>query len=149
MALVILMQLCNILSIKSQLESGVILLAGMVVDIFVIPEINWPVIVIACCFMLLDIVTGFVSAVVNKCVDSSKMKMGMWHKCGFLLAIGFGVLCEYSVNYIDLGFTLPIQDAVCVYIILTELVSILENLGQISPSLASAEFMSIFKRKEE
>ena len=121
---------------------------GTVVD-FIPPDIHWMTIILACCFMVLDIVTGFVGAVMNKCVDSAKMKTGLWHKCGFILAMMFGCLCEYSMYYIDLGFSIPIQDTVCIYIILTELVSILENLGKISPSLADAKFMNIFKRKEE
>lgn len=113
------------------------------------PDIHWMIAIIACCFMLLDLVTGFAQAVVNKCVDSSKMKTGLWHKCGFILAIIFGMLCEYAMNYVDLGFDFPIQDAVCVFIILTEIVSNLENLGKLSPELADAKFMEIFTRNEK
>ena len=115
---------------------------------FIVPDIHWVLIVIACCFMLLDIITGFVQAIVNKCVDSQKMKSGLFHKCGFLLAIIFACLCEYTMNYIDLGFDIPIQDAVCFYIIMTEIVSVLENLGKISPALSDAKFMQIFKSKK-
>ena len=113
-----------------------------------IPDIHWAVIVIACCFMLLDIITGFIQAIANKCVDSQKMKSGLFHKCGFMLAIVFGCLCEYAMNYIDLGFNVPIQDAVCIYIIVTEIVSVLENLGKISPALADIKFMQIFNKKD-
>ena len=116
---------------------------------FVPLEIHWAIVVIACCFMLLDLITGFTQAVVNKCVDSSLMKRGLWHKCGFMLAIIFGIMCEYAMNYVDLGFSVPIQEAVCGFIILTEIVSNLENLGKISPELAGAKFMSIFNRKDE
>lgn len=115
----------------------------------IVPEIHWAVIVIACLFMVLDIVTGFVQAVVNKNVDSTKMKQGLWHKCGFMLAMMFGCLCEYAISYLDLGFYMGIQDAVCIFIIITEIVSILENLGKISPELASTSFMQIFSRKEQ
>lgn len=114
----------------------------------IVPDIQWPVIIIACCFMLLDILTGFTQAVVNKCVDSQVMKKGLMHKCGFLLAIMFGCLCEYTMVYIDMGFTLPIQNTVCIYIIATEIISILENLSKISPELSDAKFMSIFNRKD-
>ena len=112
---------------------------------FITPEIHWMLIIIACCFMLLDVVTGFVQAIMNKCVDSKVMKTGLFHKCGFLLAIVFGCLCEYAMNYIDLGFDVPIQDVVCGYIIVMEIASILENLALISPELASKKFMDIFK----
>ncbi len=111
----------------------------------VTPDIHWVLIAISCGFMLQDLITGFVAAVINKCVDSTSMKNGLWHKCGFMLAIVFGCLCEYTMNYIDLGFSIPVQDAVCTFIILTEMVSNLENLGKISPELGSSKFMDIFK----
>ena len=108
-------------------------------------DINWALIVIACIFMVLDLVTGFVGAVVNHEVQSSKMKAGLFHKCGFMLAIVFGVVCEYAMSYVDLGFTVPIQVAVCTFIICIEIMSILENLGKISPELAGSRFLKIFK----
>ena len=116
---------------------------------FIAPDIHWVIIVITCCFMVLDIISGFTQAVVNKCVDSKVMKQGLIHKCGFMLAIAFGCLCEYSMLYINLGFTMPIQDAVCIYIIVTEIISILENLAKISPELANAKFMNIFARDKD
>lgn len=115
----------------------------------VMPIINYPVIVIACAFMVMDILTGFVQACINKNVDSKIMKTGLLHKCGFLLAICFGVLCEYAMNYVDLGFNIPIQNAVCLFIISIEIISVLENLAKISPELAGSKFMSIFKRSGE
>lgn len=99
--------------------------------------------------MLLDLITGFTQAVVNKCVDSTIMKLGLWHKCGFMLAIVFACLCDWAMMYIDLGFNLPVQQTVCLFIVLTEIVSNLENLGKISPELADKRFMKIFKRDEK
>ncbi len=113
------------------------------------PNFNYPIIIIACSFMLLDVITGFSQACVNKNISSSAMKTGLFHKCGFILAICLGCLCDYTMLYIDMGFTLPIQEAVCIYIILTELMSNLENLGKISPALANAKFMSIFNTDKE
>lgn len=107
-------------------------------------DIQLPLIIVCCCFMVLDIVTGFAGAVVNNCVDSKKMKAGLWHKCGFLLAIMFGILCEWASSFVDLGFSLPVQTAVCVFIICIEIVSILENLCKISPELAASNFVKIF-----
>ena len=108
-------------------------------------DINWSLVVIACIFMALDLVTGFCAAVKNKEVESSKMKLGLWHKCGFMFAIMFGIMCEYAMSYIDLGFTIPIQIAVCSFIIIIEIMSILENLGKLSPELAGSAFLQIFK----
>ena len=108
-------------------------------------DINWALVVIACVFMVLDLVSGFCAAVKNHEVQSTKMKQGLWHKCGFMLAIVFGVMCEYAMNYVDLGFTIPVQVAVCTFIICIEIMSIIENLGKLSPELAGSEFLKIFK----
>ena len=107
-------------------------------------DVQMPLIIVCCLFMILDIVTGFAGAVVNDCVDSKKMKAGLWHKCGFLFAIMFGILCEWASSFVDLGFSLPVQTAVCVFIICIEIVSILENLCKISPELAASNFVKIF-----
>lgn len=111
-------------------------------------EINYILIIITCCFIVFDVISGFIQAVANKQVDSTKMKQGLWHKCGFLLAICFGILCELAMLYADLGFTIPILNAVCMFVIATELVSILENLAKLSPELANSKFMDIFKREK-
>ena len=96
-------------------------------------------------FIALDIVTGFLQATKNHCIDSQVMKQGLFHKCGFVMAIVLACLCEYAMIYTDLGFTLPLQEAVCGYIIITEIVSNLENIGKISPELSNSRFMSLFK----
>lgn len=107
--------------------------------------VSYQLIVITLLFMGLDIVTGFLQAVVNRCIDSQVMKRGLFHKCGFILAIVLACLCEYTMLYIDMGFTLPLQQAVCMFIIATELISNLENLGKISPELCNSKFMSLFQ----
>ena len=111
--------------------------------------INWYAVIISLAFIAFDFLTGFLQACANKDVQSEKLRQGLFHKCGFLLAIVFGFLCEFAMQFIDLGFDVPIGSAVCVYIILTEIVSILENLGKFSPELASSSFMSIFKVHNE
>lgn len=107
--------------------------------------ISYHLIEITFMFIALDIVTGFLQAAKNRCIDSQIMKQGLFHKCGFALAIVLACLCEYAMVYIDLGFTLPLQSAVCGYIISTELVSNLENIGKISPELCNNKFMALFK----
>lgn len=107
--------------------------------------VNWYIVIIALVFILFDFLTGFIQAVANKDVQSEKLRQGLFHKCGFILAIVFGFMCEYAMQFVDLGFDVPVGSAVCVYIILTEIVSSLENLGSLSPELADSSFMSIFK----
>lgn len=108
-------------------------------------EINWALIAITCAFIALDVVTGLVKAIKAHEVSSSKMKDGLFHKCGFLLAMVLGALCEFAMLEIDLGFSLPIMPAICGFIILTELASVLENICKIAPELSENRFMQIFK----
>ena len=94
--------------------------------------------------MLADIVFGLLQATKNRCLDSSKMRDGLFHKLGFIGAIVLAYLCEYSIEYIDLGFTAPLVVPVCVFICLTEAVSILENLGKLAPELTTNDFLKLF-----
>ena len=107
---------------------------------------NWYVVIATLLFIAFDFATGFIQAVANKEVKSEKLRQGLFHKCGFVLAIVFGILVEWSLQFVDLGFDVPVAIAVCGYICLTEVTSILENLGKLSPELAQTGFMSIFEQ---
>lgn len=111
-----------------------------------LPDVNLTMIIITLIFICLDVITGLIQAIKNKTFDSTKMRVGLWHKCGFLLAIALGIICEWSIGIIDLGFTVPIQTPVCAFVCLTEIASILENIGEITPELMNNKFMEIFKR---
>lgn len=102
--------------------------------------IDQRIIYIALIFMGLDILTGLVKAAKEHDIRSEKLREGLWHKLGFILAIIAGYLVEYLTAIIDtaqLGFTVnvPIMLTICGYVILTELVSVFENISKISPEL--------------
>lgn len=105
----------------------------------------WHITAFALGFIALDLITGFAQAVANKTVDSTKMRGGLWHKCGFVMAMLLAAMIEWAMQYIDLGFTLPLFIPVCVFIMLTEIVSIFENICELSPELASSKLAQLFK----
>lgn len=105
---------------------------------------DWHIAAIVCSFVVLDLVTGIMQAVANKTLDSAKMRAGLWHKCGFIMAVILSALIEWSMQFIDLGFTLPLFVPVCVFIILTEIVSIFENVCHLSPELANSKLAQLF-----
>lgn len=74
-------------------------------------------------FMLGDIISGFVSAVINKNVDSQKMREGILRKLLLLVSIGLSFVMQYAFFNITI-----ISKFVCLYIIFMEIISILENL---------------------
>ena len=87
-------------------------------------------------FIVFDIVVGVAQAVKTGTLSSTKMREGLWHKCGFILGIAFAILVEMGLGACQIDVTVPLCAAVCAYIILTEVVSIAENLCVLSPELA-------------
>lgn len=100
------------------------------------------------CFILLDIITGVTQAVCNKALSSEKLRKGAFHKFSFVLIICLAYLIDYGVGYIDLGFNFPIVWPTCIYIILTEIVSITENIILINPELKGSKLIKLFKPTE-
>lgn len=91
--------------------------------------------VIVMIFIALDFITGLVKAFKNKSFDTSIMREGLFHKSGSILCIMLGIMIDYGQKFLDLGFTAPVGIVICTYIVLMEIGSILENVGQINPEL--------------
>ncbi len=72
-----------------------------------------------------DIITGWIQASVNGTWDSTKMRKGLYRKTGELLTI----LVAYAIQE---AVTLSIDITACIsaYVIIMELLSIIENLDQ-------------------
>ena len=105
---------------------------------------SWHIAAIVAAFIAMDLATGVMQAVANKTLDSTKMRAGLWHKSGFIMAVIQAALVERAMPVIDLGFTVPPFVPVCVFIILTEIVSIFENVCQLSPELANSKLAQLF-----
>lgn len=102
-------------------------------------------------FMMIDVFTGILKAVKNKELSSTRAREGIYKKASFILFIAFGYLADYAMEYVDLGFNFPAAATICTLIILTEAISVLENLGQINPDLVKlvAPFLSALNSKKE
>lgn len=98
---------------------------------------------ITCAFIVLDFITGLIKAVCSGDFKSSMMRQGLYHKSGELLCIILGVLIQYAERYLDLGINLPVAGAICAYIVLMEVGSVLVNIGSINPDLVPAKLRKI------
>ena len=107
-------------------------------------------IVLVFILIVLDVVSGIAAAFMNKTIDSSVMRRGLWHKASYLLVILLAVALEWAVSVggpaLGIGLDLPIVVPTCIYLGLTEISSIGENLSQIDPSLRSAPVFSVLGR---
>lgn len=97
-------------------------------------------------FILLDMVTGIVKAFKEKAYTSSIMREGLFHKCGSLLCIVFGVLVDYAQNFLDLGVNIPVAVSMCAYIVLMEIGSIIENVCKINPEIMPDKLKAYFSK---
>ena len=104
--------------------------------------------VITACFIVFDVITGFIRALAQKAVDSTALRRGLFHKLSEVVAIIFAFLCEYAVNYLEMGIHLPMVIGVCSYLVLMETISILENLIELNPRLGKFFAKYLKKLKE-
>jgi toxin secretion/phage lysis holin len=106
------------------------------------------IVIIVSTFIVLDILSGLIKALKNNEFKSSIMRQGLYSKAGSFLILFLAYLGKYACTYINLGFELPLVEAVSVYICIMEIGSILENAVAINPELDSNALLKIFKRKE-
>lgn len=105
---------------------------------------------VALVLMALDMVSGFVGAAANGEVKSSKMREGLWHKASevlvIVLAFVIQVACEHVVG-------LPYADvtvvAVCGFIVVMEVGSVLENIAKANPNMKDSGIFKLFANNEE
>lgn len=95
-------------------------------------------------FMAIDFLTGIVKAFKNKEFSSSVMRQGLFNKAGFLLCVVLGTLCDIGQGYMNLGFSVPVTKAICIYIVSTEIGSTIENLSVINPALVPDKLKEFF-----
>lgn len=102
--------------------------------------------VFALVFILLDVMTGIAKGASQHNLSSEKMKSGFWHKLGIIAAlIVAGMLDAAAATGLDLGFEVPVFEAVCTYVVLMELLSILENIAEINPELAGSHVFRLLQ----
>lgn len=101
-------------------------------------------------FMAIDVFTGVLKSVKNKELNSTKAREGIYKKASFILFISFGYLADYTMDYVNIGFDFPAAVTICTLVIVTEAISVLENLGNINPDLVKlvAPFLSALNKKE-
>lgn len=102
--------------------------------------------IVTAVMIVLDVVFGFAGAVRNKDVQSAKLRDGLWHKAGFVGLIALAYVIQYATLYADLGFEIPTVMAVCVYVIVTEIVSVFENLCVLNPHLVESPLGALFSQ---
>lgn len=107
-------------------------------------------ITIALAFNLLDIVSGVISALKSgEGLKSSKLRDGIFKKAGFILLYLLSWGLDFSRTYIDIPINIDILPVIIVYVVLTEIVSVIENIAEINPDILPEKIKKIIGITEE
>ena len=102
-------------------------------------------IALACVMMAADMVAGFVAAAINRELSSSKMRNGLLHKVLMLILIFACLAVEIGISHmVALPYDVPTCEAVCGYIVIMELISVLENIAKGYPEIRDSELFNLF-----
>lgn len=99
---------------------------------------NEVILIVMFVLMVLDILSGLVKAFATGTYSSSVMRTGLYHKIAYLILVVVAATLQATLTVPDLqlGFDVPVLLSTCAYIIMTEFMSILENLAMINPDLS-------------
>lgn len=106
-------------------------------------------ILVACIFIIFDIVTGVLQALINGTFESKKMRRGGVHKIMLLVVLAFGVALDYSQTLVELGFEFPCLKAVAGYITLMEIMSCIENINLAFPNALPKSLVNVLGHAAE
>lgn len=94
------------------------------------------IILVALVFNALDLITGIVGVIRSgEQIKSSKLRDGLFKKVGFVFCYTLGVLINYAENFLTLPFGVDLVPVICTYTIITEVVSIIENISKINSDI--------------
>lgn len=107
------------------------------------------IILVALIFNFLDLITGIVGAIRGgKQIKSSILRDGLFKKVGFVFCYALGVLINYAENFLALPYGVDLVPVICTYAIITEVVSIIENIAKINPDILPDKLKSLIGYNE-
>lgn len=103
---------------------------------------------VALLFNLTDLVTGLISAVKAKDLQSTKLRDGIFKKIGFLICYFLALMIDTYGSEVGFALSIKLLPIIISFVCLTEVVSIIENLAKITDILP-AKLLSIFHISKE
>ena len=107
-------------------------------------------IALACLMMVSDVVAGFIQAAINNQLSSTKMRQVLLPKILILILIFVCLAIEIGISHtVKLPYDIPTCEVVCGYVIVMELVSILENIARGYPQFADSQLLKLFNLSDK
>lgn len=103
---------------------------------------------VALLFNLIDLVTGLISAVKAKDLQSTKLRDGIFKKIGFLICYILALMIDTYGSEVGFVISIKLLPIVISFVCITEVVSIIENLSKITDILPE-KLLTIFHISKE
>ena len=105
---------------------------------------NMEAIIVALSLNLFDLISGFIGAIKNKELKSSKLRDGMFKKVGFILCYALAYILDVEGSVIGFSVGVKLLPIIITYVCITEVVSILENISKINSDLMPETLKDLF-----
>lgn len=105
------------------------------------------IVAVALAFNAMDLLTGTVAAVKEKDLESSKLRDGLFKKAGFIFCYVLAILIDNNGVYIGFNINVDILPIVVLYVVTTEIVSIIENICRLNSDLLPDKLLEMFHVK--
>ena len=89
-------------------------------------------------------VTGVIVGVKNKGIQSSKLRDGLFKKVGFIFCYLLAWLIDTQGDSIGLSIGVSLLPIIVLYVVLTEITSIVENICKINTDLVPEKLKDLF-----
>ena len=89
-------------------------------------------------------VTGIIAGVKNKDIQSSKLRDGLFKKVGFIFCYLLAWLIDTQGHSIGLSIGVSLLPIIVLYVVLTEITSIVENICKINTDLVPEKLKDLF-----
>lgn len=107
------------------------------------------IILVALVFNGLDLITGIIGAIRDgEQIKSSKLRDGLFKKVGFIFCYTLAIVINYAKTFLTLPFGVDLVPVICTYAIVTEVVSIIENISKINPDILPDKLKELIGYKE-
>lgn len=115
----------------------------------------WEAIALVMAAIVLDYVTGLLAGRATEGLNSRKASKGLYKKMGFLSLLVLGFFMDVAFNYFiasgfnfEMPFNLPIGLIVSAWIVVTEAISICENIQRLGVDIPSW-LLKLLKKSNE
>lgn len=101
-------------------------------------------IIVSLIFNVIDFISGIIAGYKKDGkLISTKMRDGLFKKCGFILCYIFGYSLNFAQHKIGLDININILPGVCIYVIFTEIISIIENINILNDKILPEKIKKI------